>query len=81
MRARMEQFEHILAHDLPALFEELSLDDAARAALLRHAGDLKDWMSGILEWHRRCARYTPGELRRSRAFLPDGFGMSAMAVR
>ena len=66
MAARMEQFEHILADDLPALFEEYALDDEARAVLTRHADDLKEWMSGILEWHRRCARYTEAELWRTR---------------
>ncbi|GAA5066197.1 germacradienol/geosmin synthase [Thermocatellispora tengchongensis] len=64
--ARIRQFEHILAGDLPAMFDELRLDDDARAALLRHADEIKDWMSGILEWHRRCVRYTDAELRRVR---------------
>ncbi|MTD59152.1 terpene synthase family protein [Amycolatopsis pithecellobii] len=74
MRERMEQFEHILANDLPALFEEFDLDSEARAALTRHAEELKDWMSGILEWHRNCVRYTEPELRRLRTpQLPGGF--------
>lgn len=64
MRARMEQFEHILATDLPALLADQ--DEATRATLTRHAGEMKDWMSGILEWHRRCARYTEPELERTR---------------
>ncbi|HVW39809.1 MAG TPA: germacradienol/geosmin synthase [Amycolatopsis sp.] len=85
MRERMEQFEHILANDLPALFDELSLDEPARAALLRHGDELKDWMSGILEWHRRCVRYTEAELRRvytpELSLAPGGFGTSAMALR
>jgi germacradienol/geosmin synthase len=42
----------------------MELDADARAALVRHADRLQDWMSGILEWHRRCARYTEAELRR-----------------
>jgi germacradienol/geosmin synthase len=77
--ARMEEFEHIVARDLPALCEEL--DEDVRAALTRHADGLKEWMSGILEWHRRCVRYTEPELRRIRAeptFLPAGLGMSAL---
>ncbi|MDS1271285.1 germacradienol/geosmin synthase [Lipingzhangella sp. LS1_29] len=64
MRARMEQFQHIVAHDLPALFVEHNLDQRARTALSAHAAKLKDWMSGILEWHRKCARYQEHELRR-----------------
>ncbi len=66
MTARMQEFEHILAYDLPALLDEHDLDEPTRRVLVRHADDLKDWMSGILEWHRRCARYTETELRRHR---------------
>ena len=88
MAARMRQFEHIVADDLPAMFDEFALDEGACALLTRHADDLKDWMAGILEWHRRCARYTDPELRRSRIprapaafpFLPTGLGTSALRV-
>ena len=61
--ARMRQFQHAVAHELPALFEEYDLDEAARSALTTHAEELKDWMSGILEWHRRCERYVEAELQ------------------
>lgn len=88
MTARMRQFEHIVANDLPALFDDFSLDETARAILTRHADDLKEWMSGILEWHRRCVRYTEAELRRSRtpsapagfSLLPTGLGTSAARI-
>lgn len=63
MTARMRQFEHLIASDLPALFDSCALDAPVRAILTRHADGLKDWMSGILEWHRRCARYTEADLR------------------
>ncbi len=84
MRARMEQFEHILATGLPALFSEHDLDEPARAALLAQADNLKDWMSGILEWHRRCVRYTEPELERVHrpAGLPGptGLGTSGLGL-
>jgi germacradienol/geosmin synthase len=88
MRARMEQFEHIVAHGLPRLFEELDLDEPVREILTRRADGLKEWMSGILEWHRGSQRYTEAELRRSRIpggranpwFLPSGLGTSAAHV-
>jgi germacradienol/geosmin synthase len=64
MAERMRQFEQLVAEGLPALGDEMELDADARAALVRHADRLQDWMSGILEWHRRCARYTEAELRR-----------------
>lgn len=83
MAARMRQFEHIVANDLPALFEEYALDGEVRDTLLRQVGRLQDWMSGILEWHRRCPRYTARELWRRRAAAagalhpPTGLGTSA----
>ncbi|HXA61846.1 MAG TPA: germacradienol/geosmin synthase [Streptosporangiaceae bacterium] len=82
MVERMRQFEHIIANDLPALFDDFALDDGAREILTRHADDLKEWMSGILEWHRTCVRYGEAELRRDRLpgtpFLPTGLGTSAV---
>ncbi|MFB9905464.1 terpene synthase family protein [Allokutzneria oryzae] len=87
MTARMEQFEHIVANDLPDLFEELGLDERTRAVLTRQAEELKEWMSGILEWHVRCVRYQEAELRRLFnvdsatkvfSFLPTGLGTSAV---
>ncbi|GHE86723.1 germacradienol/geosmin synthase [Amycolatopsis deserti] len=82
MTARMRQFEHILATDLPQLFEDAELDHPAREALTRHADELKDWMSGILEWHRRCVRYTEPELKRltSPPAFPAELGMSALRL-
>jgi germacradienol/geosmin synthase len=72
MTTRMQQFEHIVASDLPVLFDEFELAESVRRLLTRHADDLKEWMSGILEWHRRCARYTEAELRRGRGPVPSG---------
>jgi germacradienol/geosmin synthase len=88
MTARMQEFEHIVRTDLPALFDDHDLDDDAREILTRHADDLKEWMSGILEWHRRCVRYTEAELLRLRgkatppafSFLPTGLGTSAVRI-
>jgi germacradienol/geosmin synthase len=84
MAARLEQFELLLGVGLPAMFDDLGLDGAARDALTRHAHNLRDWMSGILEWHRRCVRYTERELVRLRdgatrgPFLPTGLGTAAL---
>ncbi|OXM71830.1 MULTISPECIES: terpene synthase family protein [Amycolatopsis] len=84
MTARMRQFEHILATDLPQLFEDAELDPPARDALIRHADELKDWMSGILEWHRQCVRYTEPELKRLTSppapAFPAELGMSALRL-
>ncbi|MCS7483350.1 germacradienol/geosmin synthase [Umezawaea endophytica] len=67
MADRMSQFEHIVANDLPKLFEEFDLDDSVRAILTGQAEGLKEWMSGILEWHRKVVRYGEAELRRDRS--------------
>jgi germacradienol/geosmin synthase len=84
MTARMRQFQHIVANDLPALFDEFELDEEVRAILTRHADDLKVWMSGILEWHRTCARYSEGALRAQHrpgfSLLPTGLGTSAVRL-
>ncbi|WP_214106631.1 terpene synthase family protein [Acrocarpospora catenulata] len=83
MTARMEQFQHLADHELPALLTAADLSDEARAAITRQVDNLKEWMSGVLEWHRRCVRYTEPELRRLRAapdHLPTGLGTSALRV-
>jgi germacradienol/geosmin synthase len=85
MTARMEQFQLLVEQDLPAMCDELDLDDEVRAILTRHADGLKDWMSGIMEWHRKCVRYTEPELQRIASAghgetfprLPTGLGTSA----
>jgi germacradienol/geosmin synthase len=88
MAERMRQFEHIVACDLPKLFDDLAVDEPVRGIISRHADNLKDWMSGILEWHRRTMRYTEAELRRrwfpdergGFLFLPTGLGTSAVRL-
>ncbi|MEO6090055.1 MAG: hypothetical protein ABIQ18_43805, partial [Umezawaea sp.] len=89
MTERMRQFEHIVANDLPRLFEEFDLDDSVRAILTKQADGLKEWMSGILEWHRKVVRYGEAELRRDRAASglapgaigrPSGFRRPGFAV-
>ncbi|WP_051174235.1 terpene synthase family protein [Amycolatopsis orientalis] len=57
MNARMEQFEQLADEGLPRMCDDLGLDEEVRAALTRYADNLKNWMSGILEWHRKCVRY------------------------
>jgi germacradienol/geosmin synthase len=83
MEARMRQFEQLVAVGLPALFAEYGLCDAVQQALLRQAAQLKDWMSGILEWHRQTTRYTDAELRRTHlgfTLFPTGLGNSAALI-
>ncbi|TKA08291.1 family 2 encapsulin nanocompartment cargo protein terpene cyclase [Actinacidiphila oryziradicis] len=86
MTSRMQEFEHIVNTELPALFDEFGLDAAARATLTGYAEELKHWMAGILIWHQQCARYVESELRipvgASRQSLkgPTGLGTSAARI-
>ncbi|MDQ1429121.1 MAG: germacradienol/geosmin synthase [Acidimicrobiaceae bacterium] len=63
MTARMRQFEHVVAHEVPALSDEFDLDDNGRAAMNGYVEELQVWMSGVLNWHRHCRRYDEVELR------------------
>uniref|UniRef100_A0AAU2K0C7 Terpene synthase n=1 Tax=Streptomyces sp. NBC_00049 TaxID=2903617 RepID=A0AAU2K0C7_9ACTN len=70
MTSRMEQFEHVVARELPVMYEDHGLDAAARAALDRHAEELKRWMAGIHAWHVGTKRYREEDLRRHHAHRP-----------
>ncbi|SDJ69910.1 germacradienol/geosmin synthase [Actinopolyspora mzabensis] len=83
--SRMAQFQHIIANELPGLYEQFELGEDVRRQLERHVAELQDWMSGILEWHRRCVRYTEAELRRIAnpfgfGFGPTGLGTAAARI-
>ncbi|MDQ0686954.1 germacradienol/geosmin synthase [Streptomyces achromogenes] len=71
MTRRMEQFEHIVAHELPVLCDDFGLSSEARAAMGDYVADLQNWLAGILNWHREVDRYKAGYLaRRTHGFLP-----------
>jgi germacradienol/geosmin synthase len=83
MAERMRQFEHLAAVGLPALFAEQDLTPAAREALTRHVAGIRDWMSAVLEWHRKTSRYTDSELRRTHlgfTLQPTGLGTAAARI-
>ncbi|ROP46304.1 germacradienol/geosmin synthase Cyc2 [Streptomyces sp. PanSC9] len=69
---RMQQFEHVIAHELPVLYADFRLSEEARAAMDGYVLDLQNWLAGILNWHRRVDRYKAEWLgRRAHGFLPD----------
>jgi germacradienol/geosmin synthase len=71
MTARMQQFEQLVTVDLPTMFDDFGLADDVRQTLLGYAGELQNWMSGILVWHRGCDRYDePSLLRRAAKPIP-----------
>ncbi|MFI5766823.1 germacradienol/geosmin synthase [Streptomyces sp. NPDC051563] len=85
MTQRTEEFEHIVAHQLPLLYEDWKLDAEARAGLDAYVGELKDWLAGILNWHEKTVRYREEDLHRlgdgiSTGVLSSGFGMSAARI-
>jgi germacradienol/geosmin synthase len=72
MSQRMRQFEHVVEHELPVLYDDFQLTGEARAAMGAYVADLRNWMSGILNWHREVDRYKDAWLsRRAHGFLPD----------
>ncbi|MFB4303988.1 germacradienol/geosmin synthase [Actinomadura sp. NTSP31] len=61
MTSRRRQFEHLATTELPALAADMGLDDTARTALDTYVAELRDWMAGILKWHRETRRYDERE--------------------
>jgi germacradienol/geosmin synthase len=71
MSQRMRQFEHVVEHELPVLYDDFRLSREARAAMGTYVADLRNWLSGILNWHRQVDRYKDEWLsRRAHGFLP-----------
>ena len=75
--SRRRQFEELARHELPALCDDLDLDDTAREALASYVAELRDWMAGIYKWHRETARYDERDVPPARVPEPAGLGMSA----
>ena len=52
--ARIDQFGHVVSAELPAVLD--ALPDPGRRALREYVQDLRNWVAGILNWHRECHR-------------------------
>ncbi|WP_235978626.1 terpene synthase family protein, partial [Streptomyces lycii] len=80
MESRLRQFQHVAAHELPVLYDDFELDAEARRTLDGYVTELRNWMAGILIWHRGCRRYREADLRRhnARPGAPAGFGAPAV---
>jgi germacradienol/geosmin synthase len=82
MAERMRQFEHLVAAGLPALFADQSLSPEVQSAINRRVANYKDYMAGILHWHRTTARYPDADLRRRyHGFSPHPTGIGTAAAR
>jgi germacradienol/geosmin synthase len=71
MTQRMRQFEHVVAHELPVVYDDFELSREARDIMDGYVDDLRNWLAGILNWHRQVDRYNPAFLaRRAHGFVP-----------
>ncbi|WP_329269541.1 germacradienol/geosmin synthase Cyc2 [Streptomyces sp. NBC_01451] len=72
MTQRMQQFEHVAAHEFPVLYEDFKLTEEARETMDGYVAELRNWLAGILNWHREVPRYRSDHLAgRAHGFLPD----------
>jgi germacradienol/geosmin synthase len=83
LASRMRQFEHVTAHELPVVCDDLGLDAAERAAVDAYVQDLRNFTAGARNWHINCLRYDEPTLLRVRAAertlgVPTGLGTSAV---
>ena len=76
MTARLQQFQHIVATELPLLADEFGLDEQARQTLDAYVEGLQDWVAGILDWHRLSGRYDEAALLRRYRRPPQQFDRS-----
>jgi germacradienol/geosmin synthase len=87
MTARMQQFEYLIATEVPLLVDDFDLDTDTREAIDAYIVGLQDWMAGILDWHMLTGRYGEAALRRryrkppQRIGGPTGRGTSAAVLR
>ncbi|MEV8433525.1 germacradienol/geosmin synthase Cyc2 [Streptomyces chartreusis] len=72
MTQRMQQFEHVAAHELPIVCEDFGLSEEGREVMRNYVTDLQNWLAGILNWHQKVDRYKAEYLaRRAHGFVPD----------
>ncbi|MFD5748044.1 germacradienol/geosmin synthase [Streptomyces sp. NPDC127033] len=87
MKSRMRQFQHVVAEELPVLYDDMELDADTRRVLDGRVRELEDWLAGILNWHHGCRRYKEHEILEDRSRtgrwappVPTGIGVSAARI-
>lgn len=83
--SRLRQFEHVVATELPVLFDRFDLDTSARQALQKYVTSLKDWASGVIKWHLVTGRYKnlgshPSPNGTGLLVGPTGLGTAAVRI-
>jgi germacradienol/geosmin synthase len=56
MTARMKQFEHLVAKELPVVIRTFGLDEKAQEKLNKYVEQLQQWLAGIHRWHAAVDR-------------------------
>ncbi|HVF13115.1 MAG TPA: germacradienol/geosmin synthase [Acidimicrobiales bacterium] len=82
--ARFRQFEHVVATELPALFDQFDLSIVARDALMTYVRSLEDWSCGVIQWHLDTGRYknvAPSPLPAALEVLGGPVGLGTSAAR
>ena len=64
MAQRLAQFQRAAEIELPQAYEDYDLSEEVRAALDGRAAQLRDWIAGVLHWHRNTRRYREKDLLR-----------------
>ncbi|MFI5591856.1 germacradienol/geosmin synthase [Amycolatopsis sp. NPDC051758] len=85
MSARLAEFKHAAAIELPALFRDYAIAPDVQEMLLEYVEEFRNWMAGIVNWHENVGRYTERELNyhpaAATAFLgPTGIGTSSLRI-
>jgi geranylgeranyl diphosphate synthase type I len=57
LTARTREFERIADVDIPEMCDEHDLTDGERRTVSGFVDNLRDWLPGWFEWHKRAARY------------------------
>ncbi|MGW0905949.1 terpene synthase family protein [Streptomyces sp. NPDC002853] len=78
MKSRLSQFQHVVTHELPVLYDDFKLPRSTRDILDAYVRDLENWIAGIYTWHRDCRRYREEHLSHGPLRSPSGFGMAAV---
>jgi germacradienol/geosmin synthase len=81
---RLRQFEHVVATELPTLFDQFDLGTSARDGLLKYVENLENWIAGVVKWHLETGRYKNLGVRDSplvRLLLSGPIGLGTAAAR
>lgn len=87
--ARIRQFQHVQATELPTLIEQFELTPRARQDLLKYVAAIQNWIAGVAHWHFVVPRYInlrvhphpPAGGRLAALGGPTGLGTSAARLR